>query len=88
MKSGADTAVAAALAILEDTSAYIRAGHSTRTIRALPWLDQSQQALVLWQQILTGSTRRLPIIGMEIIPHGMWGRFNVTWLYSQDLHRG
>jgi hypothetical protein len=88
MKSRADTAVAAALAILEDTSAYIRAGHSTRMIRALPWLDQPQQALILWQQILTGSTRRLPLVGLEIIPHGMWGRFNVTRLYSEGLHQG
>jgi hypothetical protein len=88
MKSGADTAVAAALAVLEDSSAYIRAGHSTRMIRALPWLDQPQQALVLWQQVLTGSTRRLPLVGLEVIPHGMWGRFNVTWLYSIGLHRG
>jgi hypothetical protein len=87
-KSGADTAVVVALAILEDTSAYIRAGHSTRMLRALPWLDQPQQALVLWQQILTGSMRRLPLIGLEIIPHGMWGRFNVTRLYSEGLHRG
>lgn len=85
MKFGADTAVATALAILEDTSAYVRAGHSTRMIRALPWLDQPQQALVLWQQILTGSTRRLPLIGLEVIPHGMWGRFNVTtmWQYAR-----
>ena len=44
MKSGADTAVAVALAILEDTSAYIRSGGSTRMIRALPWLDQPQRA--------------------------------------------
>jgi hypothetical protein len=88
MKSGADTAVAAALAILEDTSGYIRAGHSTRMIRALPWMNQPQQALVLWQQILTGSTRRLPLVGLEIIPHGMWGRFNVTRLYSQGTHQG
>jgi hypothetical protein len=78
MKSGADTAVATALTILEDVSAYVRAGHSTRMIRALPWLDQPRQALVLWQQMLTGSTRRLPLIGLEVIPHGMWGRFNVT----------
>jgi hypothetical protein len=82
MKSGAGTSVAAALAILEDTSAYIRSGGSTRMIsamiRALPWLNQPQQALILWQQILTGSTRRLSLIGLEIIPHGMWGRFNVT----------
>jgi hypothetical protein len=85
MKSGADTAVATALAILEDTSAYIRSGHSTRTIRALPWLDQPQQALVLWQQVLTGSTRRLPLIGLEVIPHGLWGRFNVAtvWQYAR-----
>jgi len=89
MKSGADTvattAVATALAILEDASAYVRAGHSTRMIRALPWLDQPQQALVLWQQILTGSTRRLPLIGLEVIPHGVWGRFNVTtmWQYAR-----
>jgi hypothetical protein len=88
MKSGANTAVATALAILEDTSAYIRSGASTRMIRALPWLDQPQQALVLWQQILTGSTRRLPLVGLEVIPHGMWGRFNVTKLYSIGLHRG
>jgi hypothetical protein len=85
MKSGADTAVATALAILEDISAYIRSGASTRMMRALPWLDQPQQALVLWQRILSGSTRRLPIIGLEIIPHGMWGRFNVTtmWQYAR-----
>jgi hypothetical protein len=85
MKSGADTAVATALAILEDASAYVRAGHSTCMIRALPWLDQAQQALVLWQQILTGSTRRLPLIGLEVIPHGMWGHFNVTtmWQYAR-----
>jgi hypothetical protein len=92
MKSGADTAVAAALAILEDTSAYIRAGHSTRTIsatiRALPWLDQPQQALVLWQQSLTGSTRRLPLVGLEVIPHGMWGRFNVTTIWQYARGRG
>jgi hypothetical protein len=92
MKSGADTAVVAALAILEDTSAYIRSGGSTRMIsamiRALPWLNQPQQALVLWQQVLTGSTRRLPLIGLEIIPHGMWGRFNVTRLYSLGTCRG
>jgi len=87
-KSGADTAVATALAILEHVSAYVRAGNSTRMISAmisaLPWLDQPQQALVLWQQILTGSTRRLPLIGLEVIPHGMWGRFNVTtmWKYA------
>jgi hypothetical protein len=87
MKSGVDTAVATALAILEDTSAYIRSGGSTRMIRALPWLDQPQQALVLWQQILTGSTRRLPAIGLEVIPHGMWGRFNVTtmWQYRREV---
>ncbi len=88
MKSGADTAVAVALAILEDTSAYIRSGGSTRMIRALPWLDQPQQALILWQQILTSSTRRLPLVGLEVIPHGMWGRFNVTRLYSEGQHRG
>ncbi len=84
-KSTAGTAVAAALAILEDTSAYIRAGNSTRMIRALPWMNQPQQALVLWQQILTGSTRRLPLVGLEVIPHGMWGRFNVTtmWQYAR-----
>lgn len=85
MKGDADqTAVATALAILEDTSAYIRAGHSTCTIRALPWLNQPQQALVLWQQLLTGSTRRLPLLGLEIIPHGVWGRFNVAsmWRYT------
>lgn len=85
MKSGVGTSVASALAILEDTSAYIRSGGSTRMIRALPWLDQPQQALVLWQQILTGSTRRLPLVGLEVIPHGMWGRFNVTtmWQYAR-----
>jgi hypothetical protein len=88
MKSGADTAVATALAILEDTSAYIRAGHSTRMIRALPWLDQPQQALVLWQQVLTGSTRRLPLVGLEVIPHGMWGRFNVTTMWQYTRGRG
>lgn len=85
MKSGAGAmAVAAALAILEDASAYIRSGHSTRTVRALPWLNQPQQTLVLWQQLLTGSTRRLPVIGLEIIPHGIWGRFNVAtiWRYA------
>jgi hypothetical protein len=85
MKSGAGaTAVATALAILEDASAYIRSGHSTRTVRALPWLNQPQQTLVLWQQLLTGSTRRLPVIGLEIIPHGVWGRFNVAtiWRYA------
>jgi hypothetical protein len=87
MKAGADTAVATALAILEDTSAYVRSGGSTRMIRALPWLNQPQQALMLWQQILTGSTRRLPAIGLEVIPHGMWGRFNVTtmWQYRRDV---
>jgi hypothetical protein len=87
MKSGAGTAVASALAILEDTSAYIRSGASTRMIRALPWLDQPQQALVLWQQVLTGSTRRLPLVGLEIIPHGMWGRFNVAtmWQYAPGM---
>src|SRR5690348_15076328 len=88
MKSGAETSVAAALAILEDTSAYIRAGHSTRTIRALPWLDQPQQALVLWQQIITGSTRRLPLVGLEVIPHGMWGRFNVATVWQYARGRG
>ena len=88
MKSGADTAVAVALAILEDTSAYIRSGGSTRMIRALPWLDQPQQALILWQQILTGSTRRLPLVGLEVIPHGMWGRFNVTTMWQYARGRG
>lgn len=88
MTSGADTAVATALAILEDTSAYIRSGGSTRMIPTLPWLDQSQQALVLWQQLLTGSTRRLPIIGLEVIPHGMWGRFNVATLWQYARRAG
>jgi hypothetical protein len=81
MKADDITAVAAALAILEDASAYIRAGHSTRMIPALRWLSQPQQALILWQQILTGSTRRLPLIGLEIIPHGIWGRFNVVTMW-------
>ncbi len=71
------TAVVTALEILKDASAYIRSGGSTRMVRARPWLHQPQQALLLWQQILTGSTRRLPLLGLEIIPHGMWGRFNV-----------
>jgi hypothetical protein len=84
MKTGADTtATATALAILEDVSAYIRSGASTRPIHALPWLDQPQQAFVLWQQILTGSTRRLPLVGLEVIPHGMWGRFNVVMMWRQ-----
>jgi hypothetical protein len=92
MNSGADTAVAAALAILEDVSAYIRAGNSIQMIRALPWLDQPQRALTLWQQILTGGTRRLPLIGLEVIPHGIWGRFNVVtmWRYGpgSSVERG
>jgi hypothetical protein len=83
MKTGADTSVATALAILEDVSAYIRSGASTRPIHALPWLDQPQQAFVLWQQILTSSTRRLPLVGLEVIRHGMWGRFNVVMMWRQ-----
>jgi hypothetical protein len=85
MKQGSGaSAVTTALAILDDAAAYIRAGHATQMVSALPWLDQRRQAIFLWQQLLTGSTRRLPLIGLEIIPHGVWGRFNVAtmWQYA------
>jgi hypothetical protein len=82
MKTGGTvTAVSTALAVFRDACAYVRAGHATDIVRRD--LKPEQQAVFLWQQLLTGTNRQVPYLHREAYTHGIWGRFNVAeiWRY-------
>ena len=77
------TSVAAALNILVACARYSVAGHQVMLPRTLARLNPRQQTIALWQQLVTGATRRMPLVGWEVLPSGMWTRYNVAkmWQY-------
>jgi len=85
LKSGSGgTAVATALAILRETASFAHsAGDVAGRTLSRPGLTPKQQAIFLWQQILTGTHRQIPWIHRDAYSHGTWARFNVVemWRY-------
>jgi hypothetical protein len=78
------TAVATALRLLRETTAYVCAGHCIDMASSCPAAKPEQQAIFLWQQIVAGSNRQVPYIHRDAYTHGTWGRFNVVemWRYG------
>ncbi len=79
------TAVATALGILLEVARYIQGGHPTEMTRTRPNLNSEQQAIFLWQQILTGTNRQVPYLGRDAYTHSYWGRFNVTEMWRYEI---
>ena len=77
------SAVSIALSILADVSAYVASGASVVMTESRGGLCADQQAMFLWQQILTGSSRQIPYIHRDAYTHGPWARHNVVemWRY-------
>jgi hypothetical protein len=81
------TAVGTALNILQEVAGYIRAGHPTEMTRTRPRLTPEQQAIFLWQQILTGTNRQVPYLGRDAYTHSYWGRFNVVEMWRYEIRQ-
>lgn len=79
----AGTAVSTALAILREVTGYVSDGGRLDMTATRPGLKPRQQAIFLWQQIVTGTNRQIPYLKQDAYTHGMWGRFNVLemWRY-------
>ena len=85
LKEGSnETAVAAALAILCESSTYVTSGSCLEMARVRAGMSADQHAIFLWQQILTGTNRQIPYIHRDAYSHGPWARFNVVemWRYQ------
>lgn len=83
-KQGAQTtAVATTLNLLRESVAYIRGEHPRAMSTLRPRLSPEQQAIFLWQQVTTGTNRKVPYIHRDAYTHSYWGRFNVVemWHY-------
>ena len=78
------TAVATALSMLREVTVYIREGHCTEMTSSCHGLKPEQQAIFLWQQVVTGTNRQVPYLHRDAYTHGNWGRFNVVemWRYG------
>jgi hypothetical protein len=79
------TAVGTALDILQEVASYIRCDHTTEMTRTRPNLSKEQQAIFLWQQVLTGTNRQVPYLGRDAYTHSYWGRFNVTEMWRYEV---
>lgn len=74
------TAVATALEILGDCANYVRGGGSLQMTATRPHLRPEEAAILLWQQIVAGTTRS--IHGREVYSHSFWGRHNVVEMWN------
>ncbi len=86
LQSGQITALAAALDILRVVTAYVHAGNPLPMTETMPGLNPEQNALFLWQQVLTGANRAVPVLG-EFYTHGIWEHFNVVEMQRYALGR-
>ena len=78
-KRGANqTAVAVSLDLLRESCAYVRGAYPLDMTAIRPHLTTAQQAIVLWQQVVTGTGREIPYVHRDAYTHGIWGRFNVV----------
>lgn len=71
------SALSAALDILRAAAAYVHAGHTLIMTASLPHLNPEQNTFFLWQQLLTGANRAIPVLG-NFYSHGIWARFNMV----------
>ncbi len=72
------TAVATALHLLREACAYVQSAYPLDMTAIRPRLTARQQAIVLWQQVVTGTGREVPYVHRDAYTHGVWGRFNVV----------
>lgn len=81
---GGRTAVATALEILVKASAYVRSDHLCEMTRTCPSHRREHNAIFLWQQLIAGTNRKVPIIHRDAYTHGMWARCSVAemWRYQ------
>ncbi len=89
-EDGKGTAVGAALAILREATGYVHDGNRLDMTKSRPGLTPRQQAIFLWQQIVTGTNRQIPYIRRDAYRHGVWARFNVAemWRYHAGTKEG
>jgi hypothetical protein len=76
------TAVATALDMLVDCAGYVRDGQPTHMVVPRKRLGPEGTAILLWQQIVAGTTRI--VHGREVYTHSFWGRFNVVEMWSYE----
>ncbi len=72
------SAVATAHHLLRESCAYVRGAYPLDMTAIRPRLTARQQAIVLWQQVVTGAGREIPYVHRDAYTHGVWGRFNVV----------
>lgn len=84
VRRGERTAVGVACDILCDCARYVAAGEpvlpATRVRR-----DPTRQALTLWLHIVAGASRRLPLVGWELLPQSIWTRCNVATMWEYQI---
>lgn len=83
----AGTAVSVSLAILADAAAYVRSGGCVAMTDSRRGLCAEQQAIFLWQQIVSGTNRQIPYLHRDAYSHGRWSRFNVVEMLRYRLRR-
>jgi len=91
LKAGRNgSAVATALMLLQETTTYVRGGHCADMTACRPGMKPEQQAIFLWQQIVSGTNRQIPYLHRDAYTHGGWSRFNVVevWRYRVGKNIG
>ena len=81
------TAVRAALNILLACAHYTAAGEGVGVPRSLVRRPSRQHAIALWQQTVTGATRRIPLVGWEVLPPTLWTRYTVAKMWQYQVGR-
>lgn len=76
-----DTAVDAAIDLLGIAAADV-ISHPPNALLAIRGDTPAQQAIYLWQRLLTGTTRS--IRGKETYTHGAWARHNVVEIFTYE----
>ncbi|HLJ57754.1 MAG TPA: hypothetical protein VKT77_22145 [Chthonomonadaceae bacterium] len=83
------TSVGTALAILREAAEFVRGGAYPSDVSPITDRDLAPEprAILLWQQILTGTNRQIPYVHRDAYTHGAWARFNVVEMWRYRVGR-
>ncbi|MBA3825688.1 MAG: hypothetical protein H0X24_17550 [Ktedonobacterales bacterium] len=83
-----DTALAATCDLLRLSVAAVRSGVAAPVFTVVPRFSSTARALFLWQQLVSGTTRWVPVVQRPLFPHSVWSRYNVATMWQYRVRRG